>query len=65
MFCRLWLRMIMKQEEKTISLISYYALLTVSRKYFLDYAVLMINKCIQILHFLIIDITDILELRGY
>lgn len=55
----------MKQEEKTISLISYYALLTVSRKYFLDYAVLMINKCIQILHFLIIDITDILELRGY
>jgi len=32
----------MRQEEKTISPISYYALLTVSRKCFLDYAVLLI-----------------------
>lgn len=38
----------MRQEEKTISLTSYYALLTVSRKYFLDYAVLLLlilNVC--------------------
>lgn len=34
--------MIMRQEEKIISLISYYALPTASRKYFLDYAVLLL-----------------------
>lgn len=43
MFYRLWLRMIMRQEEKIISLISYYALPTANRKYFLDYAVLLLT----------------------
>lgn len=59
--------MIMRQEEKTISLISYYALLTVSRKYFLDYAVFFIInlKCIQVLRCFIIDITDTVGLHGY
>lgn len=66
MFYRLWLKMIMRQEEKIISLISYYALPTASRKYFFGLCCTLISfKCIQILQCFIIDITDALELHSY
>lgn len=55
--------MIMKQEEKIIYLISYCVLLTVSRKYFLGYVVLL--KSTWILRCFITDIMVILELHGY
>lgn len=57
----------MMQEERTISLISYYALLIVSRKYFLDcFVVLLITLAVDVsLHYFIIGFIDTTELSGY
>lgn len=57
----------MMQEERTISLISYYALLIVSRKYFLDYSiVLLITLDVDVtLRYFIIGFIDTTELSGY
>lgn len=57
----------MMQEERTISLTSYYALLIVSRKYFLDCsAVLLITLDVDVtLYYFIIGFIDTTELSGY
>lgn len=57
----------MMQEERTISLISYYVLLIVSRKYFLDcFVVLLITLAVDVsLHYFIIGFIDTTELSGY